>query len=807
MPKVVKVAVAGLLYSFDRVFDYLLPSESSAAQPGCRVKVGFGRGNAEKTAMILEIVSESEEKELKPIRALIDREPVLTLEQLELAARVAERTFCPIYDAIKPMLPSGLGFFDKITYQKKTDRDPQSFGEPQRSVLLYLGEKALSAQKLKKEAGVGSEAIEIMVREGLIESSVKTARKIGDKTVKLLSLGPERPKRLSPKQSAVLKYLEENGESAAKQVRYFTGASTATINTLITKNAVAANDQLCYRASYESTDRVDPDSFILNQDQQAAYDALSALAPDSNAPAKDGAYALLFGVTGSGKTMVILKLVQKTLAEGKSALLMVPEILLTPQFTKLFTGCFGKRVAVLHSGLSEGVRLDEYRRIKNGEADLVIGTRSAIFAPLENIGFISMDEEQESAYKSESSPRYDAGEIAAMRAKTHGALFLRASATPSIRTWHAAKTGKIALVKLGARFAGAQLPAVRIVDMRDEPPVTPGGVLGETLLNALKNTRDSGRQSVLLLNRRGHDTIVICHDCGEVIKCPHCSVALNYHIANSRLMCHCCGYSTADMSCKKCGGKRVRFLGSGIQKVESELTQLFPEATVLRMDTDTTVTRDAHDKLFTDFKNGEYDILIGTQMVAKGIDFENVTLVGVLNAEQGLFSGDYKGAERTFSLLTQVVGRCGRGRYSGEAIIQTYMPENRIFEYACNQDYEAFYNDEIELRRELLHPPFCDVCLIGISGENEKETAKAADEFLERIKEITAGTEFPVRAYGPAPARTARAANRYRFRLTLKCRNTRGFRELIGQALKDFSNAHKRDKITAFADMNPEQYY
>ena len=251
----------------------------------------------------------------------------------------------------------------------------------------------------------------------------------------------------------------------------------------------------------------------------------------------------------------------------------------------------------------------------------------------------------------------------------------------------------------------------------------------------------------------------------------------------------------------------MRFLGSGIQKVESELSQLFPEASVLRMDTDTTVTRDAHDKLFTNFKNGEYDILIGTQMVAKGIDFENVTLVGVLNAEQGLFSGDYKGAERTFSLLTQVVGRCGRGRYSGEAIIQTYLPDDRIFEYARNQDYEAFYNDEIELRRELLHPPFCDICLIGVSGENEKETAKAAEEFLERIKEKTAGTEFPVRAYGPAPAQTARAANRFRFRLTLKCRNTKGFRDLIGQALKDFSNAHKRDTITAFADMNPEQYY
>ena len=800
MPSVVKVAVEGLLYSYDRVFDYLYSLEPELpAAPGCRVKVGFGKGSSPKTAMILEVASESGEKELKPVKALIDAQPVLTPEQLELAVRVAERTFCPIYDAIKLMLPSGLGFYDKITYTKKTDRDPQSYDEPQRSVLSYLGDKSVSAQKLKKETGVGSETLEIMTREGLIESSVKTARKVGDKTVKLLSLGSERPKRLSAKQAAVIKYLEENGESAAKQVSYYTGASAATINTLIGKNAVAANEQLCYRESYESAERIDPDSFILNEDQQAAFDELSALAP--------GANALLFGVTGSGKTMVILKLVQKTLSEGRSALLMVPEILLTPQFTKLFTGCFGKRVAVLHSGLSEGVRLDEYRRIKSGEADLVIGTRSAIFAPLENIGFISMDEEQESAYKSESSPRYDAGEVAAMRAKTHGALFLRSSATPSIRTWHAAQNGKIKLVKLGARYAGARLPPVKLIDMRDEPPVTPGGVLGETLLNALKNTRDNGRQSVLLLNRRGHDTIVICYDCGEVLKCPHCSVALNYHTANGRLMCHCCGYSTAEMTCPKCEGKRMRYLGSGIQKVETELSQLLPEAKVLRMDTDTTVTHDAHDKLFTNFKNGEYDILIGTQMVAKGIDFENVTLVGVLNAEQGLFSGDYKGAERTFSLLTQVVGRCGRGRYNGEAVIQTYLPENRIFEYARNQDYEAFYNDEIELRRQMLHPPFCDLCLIGVSGENEKETAKAAEAFLELVRNKTAGTGFPVRAYGPAPAETARAANRYRFRLTLKCRNTKGFREIIGQALKDFSNAHRRDAITAFADMNPEQYY
>lgn len=799
---IAEVALKGLLYSFDRCFDYVVPAQMPLPVPGCRVTVGFGAGNSKKTAMVLALKSGSAEG-LKPILSRIDDEPIVNAEQLELARYIADRTFCCLYDALRLMFPAGLDYVAK-TYYKVTEKPYLGGDEPQRSVLAFLSGRAKAEEKaICAACGCAPEVLADMSREGLLARESDSQRRVGDLLTSTWRLAEGAgAQKLTEKQQAVVNYLRENGETSRKQLLYYTGVSAAVGQALEKKGVIIGGEEKSYRSAYVCAKATDsPDNYTLNTDQQKAFEKLAEMLDNG------GGAALLFGVTGSGKTMVLLKCVQKVLESGKGAILMVPEILLTPQFVKLFTACFGPRVAVIHSALSDGVRLDEHRRIASGEADLVIGTRSAVFAPVKNLGLISMDEEQESAYRSESSPRYDAGEVAARRAAAHKALFLRMSATPSIKSRYCAQRGKYEYITLSGRFGSAVLPQVTVVDMCQEQPVIPGGVIGPTLCERLTENHAAAHQSVLLLNRRGHDTVVICYDCGEVIKCPNCSVAMNYHSANHRLMCHYCGYSLPEAVCGKCGSRRMRYFGSGTQKLEEELATLVSGAKVLRMDTDSTMTRSSHDKLFCDFAEGRYDILIGTQMVAKGLDFENVTLAGVLNAEQGLFSGDFKGAERTFSLLTQVVGRCGRGRYPGSAVIQTYLPEHRILEYAKNQDYEGFYNEELGLRKQLLYPPFCDVCLLGISGPDEEKTRAAAKELSALLCGEVSKTELPLKAYGPAPAHAARVAGKYRWRITLKCKNSAALRAIISDCLRKFAKSHAGDEITAFADMDNELYY
>lgn len=802
MARIAQVAVSGLNYSFDRIFDYELPREFDAAAPGCRVLVDFANIRRPRTGIITRIYEGEPEIALKPVRELIDSEPLLTPDRIEAALKTADRSFCCLYDALNLFLPSGLAYRESAVYSPAPGAS--SDDAEKRKVLEALKEKPLTRAGAARLCGAGAELLEEMAREGLLVCENKRTRKVGDKTVRMLSLAPDALDengafrgRPTKKQLAVLEFLRQKGDSASKEITYSTGCGASVLNTLIHKGLLTVREQLCYREAYTASERRDPDGIVLQEGQRKALEELSA----SQKP------ALLYGVTGSGKTMVILKLAARVLKSGRTVLITVPEILLTPQFTKIFSACFGSRVAILHSGLSEGVRLDEYRRIARGEATLVIGTRSSVFAPLENIGLIAMDEEQDGAYKSESSPRYDAAEVALIRAAQHRAKLVFMSATPSVRTRYLAETGKLDLVRMSERYAGAQLPKVTLVDMREEKALVPGGVIGATLLGRLEETWRQGRQAVLLLNRRGHDTVVICDKCSKALSCPNCSVALNYHTANGRLMCHCCGYSRSELVCPVCGGSKMRFLGSGIQKAEQELGLLLPQARVLRMDTDTAVTREAHDRLFSRFAGGEYDILIGTQMVAKGLDFENVTLSGVLNGEQGLFSGDIYGAERTFSLLTQVAGRCGRGRYPGEAVIQTYMPENRIYEYAVAQDYESFYRGELELRRQMFQPPFCDLCLLGVSAASPELAESAADELRDAVKEALAAAGQPVIGYGPAPAHTAKAAGRYRFRLTLKVKNSPQLRAAISGVLRGFMKKHARGSVSVFAQLNPDQIY
>ncbi len=545
-----------------------------------------------------------------------------------------------------------------------------------------------------------------------------------------------------------------------------------------------------------------PRAVQLSASQQEAFDGLLAEYRNQSG----NRCALLYGVTGSGKTAVFLKLIQSVRKEGKGVIVMVPEISLTGQAISRFRQSFGDSVAVFHSGLSLGERMDEWKRVRRGEAEIVVGTRSAVFAPVQKLGLIVIDEEQEHTYKSESSPRYDAREVARFRCWKNGAFCLLSSATPSLESCRMAKEGKYGFYRLTARFGEAQMPEVELVDMNFDGAPGESRAIGGRLSQALIENFRQGRQSIVLLNRRGYHTFASCTSCHQVVSCPNCSISLTYHSANHRLMCHYCGYSVPySRKCPSCGGDTVSFHGLGTQKAEEQLCELLPEARILRIDTDSVAARFSLEKKLDQFARGEYDVMVGTQMVAKGLDFENVTLVGVLSADQSLYSDDFRSSERTFDLLTQVVGRAGRGKYPGTALIQTFSPENPVLRFACKQDYFGFYEQEAAFRQALLYPPFVDLLVIGFVGQQEQKVKEAASLFLEMLGKLASEeySELPLRVLRPSPAAVARMGGKYRYKLIVKCRNTRRFREMAERLLLDFGEQRDFQQVTVYADANP----
>ena len=571
------------------------------------------------------------------------------------------------------------------------------------------------------------------------------------------------------------------------------------VDTLAKKGLIHFYDEEVFRIENRAKDS-SIESLVLSDEQNRACDNLYAEYKDENPH-----ISLLYGVTGSGKTSVFMKLIERVLGDNKGIIVMVPEISLTPQFVSLFSKRFGEKVAVFHSALSLGERLDEYKRVKKGLAQIVIGTRSAVFAPFDNLGLIIMDEEQEYSYKSESSPRYHAREIAKFRVSSNNALLVLSSATPSVETFYYANNGRYSINKLTKRYGSATLPEVVTADMNIE--VQNGNTTGfsNVLLENLEYNLEHHKQSILLLNRRGHNTFVTCRTCGESVICPNCSISLTYHSANDRLMCHYCGYSIKYTNeCPTCHSNTLRFGGTGTQKAESDIAEIFPDARILRMDTDATSSKSSYEKMISAFANGEYDILVGTQMVAKGLDFPNVTLVGVLNTDQMLYADDYRSYERSFSLLTQVVGRSGRGKSKGMAVIQSYTPDNLIISMAAKQDYNTFYNTEINVRKAMLYPPFADICLIGFVGENQTLTLKAANAFLHSFISLAQSDypTLPLRILGPSPALVVKVSNKFRYKLIIKCKNNREFRKLLSTLLVQFGNNREFSSVTAYADMN-----
>ena len=810
----VKVAVSAAPYSIDKPYSYLVPeSLAAAAVPGVRVMVPFGRGNKESEGLILARVQEPKLPGSKAIRQILDSEPVLDKAGIDLALWMRGRYFCTVFEAVKTILPAGLWYGLREIWSLAMEPEAArsaAVGIPGAWQVLDLLEKQggkADIRVLRDALGDGAEKpLKAMKKAEILTCETDAKRKIADKSHRMVELAvntedayalTEPKRRSAPARYEVVNFLATAGRTPAAEVSYYTGASARTLKSMEKAGLIAFSEEEELRVP--SLDDVEPGpEIVLNEEQQRAFEEILG-----RVQAAKPSVTLLHGVTGSGKTQVYLRLVQETLALGKTAMVLVPEIVLTPQMMRKFSSYFGSRVAMLHSSLKMTERYDQWKRIRRGEVDVVLGTRSALFAPLKNLGLIVMDEEQEGSYQSENVPRYDAREVAKYLCVREKAALVFGSATPTVETAWAAEQGSYQKALLRRRYNENALPEVLIADLRQEILNGNPGLISTPLRQELEKNLAAGEQSILFLNRRGSSRMLLCGECGYVPQCPRCSTAMTYHSANGRLMCHYCGHSEpAADTCPECGGW-MKHVGAGTQKVEEELRELFPEAGILRMDADTTVG--GHEEILQTFERERVPILLGTQMVAKGLDFENVTLVGVLSADISLYVDNYRAAERTFSLLTQVVGRAGRGGKTGRAVIQTYTPGNDVIRCAARQDYDAFYESEIRMRRLRRYPPFADLFTVTVSGTEEGRVLRAAVSVRETLRQLCRRPELAAgepEVLGPAPAPVVKVNNRFRYRCTLVGKNDKATREMLAWLQKDFAKDSANRGMNLFVDHN-----
>ena len=750
MPKTVGVAVSNATFHFDKLYTYaVMPDQQDTVRLGSMVLVPFGRGSRARMGVVLACDAEPESAKLKFLFDVAPASACLTPELLRLVHFLKERTFCTYYEAVKAVIPYGAQY-------KPT---------------------------------VAEDGVTPVLQKQLVRHT--------ENAYKLVGTLPPKPRPTAKQLAAVA--LLAGGERTLSALEE-KGISRAVLDNLCAKGVLECS-KVNKSIDLYSSIPLKNEPILLTEEQQAAYDALLPGLEDA-APHS----ALLYGVTGSGKTLVFLKLIEHCLQMGRRALVLVPEISLTPQMILRLKSQFGKRVAVQHSALNHTERLLQWQMIQDGGADIVVGTRSAIFSPLENIGLVIIDEEQEHTYRSESAPRYSAHEVARQRAAENGALLLLASATPSTESFYAARQGRTQLVRLTQRYGGNPLPSVKIVDMRAELASGNPREISLAMEDAIRHNLEAGKQTILLLNRRGYQTVAQCEDCREVLKCQKCSVPMVYHKSAHKLLCHYCGsqLDPPPARCPACGGK-LQYRGFGTQKAEEELAKLFPEARILRMDQDTTAAKDAHEKLLAKFARHEYDIMVGTQMVAKGLDFEDVTLVGVLGIDSLLFAQGFRAYETVFSLVTQVVGRSGRAKDPGFAIIQTTDPDNPVLNLAAAQDYDAFFEQEIAYRKLGLYPPFCGLCVVGFAGPKESEVARASARFAALLgRQAAKQPDLPLRVLGPTPGSIEKINDSYRYKLTVKCRNDRRFRDLIRETLTLYEREKLPGKATVVVDLHSD---
>ncbi len=807
---IAKIAVSAARFSIDKPYSYRF-DPALGLMPGIRVLVPFGPGNRRTEGVVLAL-ADGDESGLKSVLQKLDEEPLMDESMLRLAAFLRERYFCTFVDAIRAMLPAGLWF-------RTVERFTLAEGRP------WEGKKPrqeLVSRMLEFLEGVGGEADGEALREAFPEEDARTAalqylvkkkwvitqsdflRRIGDKSEQIATLAASAEEALAfaasrPKgaamQKAVLELMCSIGTGAVKEICYYTGASPQTVKRLAALGYLTLSHRPVLRCREIVPARLDG-PLELNEEQSAAFGGLW-----EQAKGEKPGVALLYGVTGSGKTSVYLKLIERTLAAGKSAMLLVPEIALTSQLLGILAAHFGDKVALLHSSLSAGERCDQWKRLRCGAATVAVGTRSAVFAPCRNLGLLILDEEQEHSYRSEMAPRYSAKEVAIWRGHHENALVLLGSATPSVESMYRAKRGDYRLYELSKRFGGRTLPRVEIVDMKEELKSGNDSPFSEFLLDAMRDNLRHGDQTIVFLNRRGNARALVCVDCRESPECPRCSNRLTFHSANNRLMCHYCGHSQRlPDRCPACGGP-LKPLGMGTQKIQEALEFEFPDTQILRMDADTVSAANTHEQILDRFKTEKIPILIGTQMVAKGLNLPDVTLVGVLDADLSLYSDTYRAAENTFNMLTQVVGRAGRGDRPGRAVIQTFAPNHQILHLAAKQDYDGFFALESGLRRVTSSPPYGDIAHITFLGENEGAVLRGASLFRDSLYTWLKGTgEFQL--LGPAPCPILKINYNFRYRLTLRCSMTRQVRQMLAQLLRLFHQDKQNRGISVYIDVN-----
>ena len=744
---VAKIAVSAAPYWIDKPYEYAVPDDLlGRVQPGIRVAVPFSAGNRRSEGIVLALSNKAEYEKLKDISEVLDTEPVLTQQQIQLALFMRERFFCTVYDAVRAILPAGLWF----------DRDGRR----------RVSDKTVETIRLTVPAREALDTAEAMQKN-------------------------------APAQARILRELAPYGEMPLRELLLFTGCARTTVKKLISTGLAESIKREVFRIpEFSAGDRLKMP--VLNDEQQSAFEGLDMLASSGKA-----AVSLLEGVTGSGKTSVYIRLIDAVLKRGKSAILLVPEIALTPQMLYTFSSYFGDDIAVLHSSLSPGERYDEWKRLKTGRAHVAIGTRSAVFAPVDNLGILIIDEEQEDTYRSENNPRYDARDVAKYRCFKNSCLLVLGSATPDLVSRYCAESGRYSRFVLRRRYNEMKLPEVKIIDLKNELRRGNEGSISVPLRTELLENLERGEQSILFLNRRGAHKLVTCGECGFVYKCPHCSVSLTYHSVNRRLICHYCGYTRrVDEVCPDCGGI-LKYIGAGTQLVEEELHSLFPGTEILRMDADVLSGSMTHEQVFERFRAENIPIMIGTQMVTKGLNFENVTLVGVLSADQSLYSGDFRAAERTFSLITQVIGRSGRGQKAGRAVIQTFTPSSEVIRQAARQDYDAFYQSEIILRKLQDSPPFSDLLSVTASGAEERAVVDAC-RFVKNRLCFLLGQKEKTEFLGPTPLTVVRVNNRFRYRIIIKCRSDSAIRNAVSGVITECSTDKRFRGISFYADNDPE---
>ena len=807
----------------DKPYDYFLPEElRSEVCPGCFVSLPFGRGNRQCTAVVFFLKRREDVSELKAVTQVIETGGLILGEEMrELCLFMKEQTFCTVGDAVSAMVPSG-ALRGLCACYRTLGAPMKELNEPAKAVYALIADKT----EKNREEGIGGQALvekfgrevndllSSLLKLKVIERFFRVADRSGRLYEKIYAVGRRehvRPK--GKKQAEIYDAVAQSGELTASELRERFGGCAPQLAAMIEKGQLCMRQEELYRRAYQKRLSA-PDDNVLTEEQERAKETILSLCRSGEAKA-----ALLYGVTGSGKTRVMKAVIDHVLAEGKSVIVLVPEISLTPQTVGLFSSFFGDEVAIIHSSLSAGQRFDEWRRLKEGRARICIGTRSAVFAPVDDLGLIIIDEEQEHTYKSDMTPRYHARDVARFRCAKNNAVLLLCSATPSIESYYKAKEGKYTLCTLKQRYGSGPMPKAILCDMRGEQRLV--SPIGGLLASELQTNVERGEQSILFVGRRGYNNFVTCTLCGETIVCPHCSVSMTYHsfgryrpeensmaerARHGQLVCHYCGTKMpVPQTCPSCASNLLQFIGSGTQKVESDLARLFPDVPTLRLDADTTGGKDSFETKLDSFRKGEAQIMLGTQMVTKGHDFPNVTLVGVILADTGLYMDDFRAGEHTFSLITQVIGRAGRGEKPGRAVIQTYRPDHPTLVLAAKQDYPAFYDNEIRLRRSLVFPPFCDVLLISFSCREEQELHSAVREADEKLRELRARepyTSLPMTVFGPFEAPLYRLKDQFRMRFIIKTRNTKNMRALVKELMCWASDRFKQ-RVSVYADINP----